>query len=123
MKLMDLMKQGALTTAARENSKNSENSNSKGARLASNLINNNFKNSNNSKNSYSCPLDGEDRAMAYKPAATANAAIPAKDERPLPYLDLDGSLVIPFGCDGRFHYWDGGQSIAETEREVKTWVH
>lgn len=46
-----------------------------------------------------------------------------RQEQPLPYLDLDGSLVIPFGCDGRFHWWNGGQSIAATVREVKKWRH
>ena len=39
-------------------------------------------------------------------------------QRPLPFLDLDGSLVIPFGADPRFAYWQGGQSIAETEAET-----
>lgn len=38
-------------------------------------------------------------------------------------LDLDGSLVIPFGTDPRFHYWAGGQSIAETEKEMRQWKH
>ncbi|MDP2690118.1 MAG: hypothetical protein Q8P48_08415 [Deltaproteobacteria bacterium] len=41
----------------------------------------------------------------------------------LPYFDTDGSVVIPFGCDSRFHYWRGGQSIAETEGELRTWLH
>lgn len=123
MKLMDLMKQGALTTAARENSKNSENSNSKGVRLASNLINNKFKNSNNSNNSYSCALDGEGRTGTHKPAATAIIAIPATEKRLLPYLDRDGALVIPFGSDPRFHWWNGGQLPSETEKEIKSWKH
>ena len=41
----------------------------------------------------------------------------------LPYLDLDGGLVIPFGSDPRFHYWAGGQSIKQTEEEVRGWLH
>ncbi len=43
--------------------------------------------------------------------------------RPLPFLDQYGDLVIPFGSDPRFHYWNGGQSIAETEKEVRIWLH
>jgi len=46
-----------------------------------------------------------------------------KQAQPLPYLDLDGSVVIPFNSDPRFHYWHGGQSIATTEEEVKGWKH
>lgn len=46
-----------------------------------------------------------------------------KETSPLPFFEADGSLVISFGCDGRFHFWDGGQSIADTVREVKAWVH
>ena len=41
----------------------------------------------------------------------------------VPYLDLDGGLIIPFGCDSRYQWWNGGQGIAETERELKQWVH
>ena len=40
-----------------------------------------------------------------------------------PYFASDGSLVIPFGSDPRYHYWRGGQSVAETEKEVAGWVH
>lgn len=46
-----------------------------------------------------------------------------KAQRPLPYFDLDGSLVIPFMADPRFHYWNGGQSIEDTGQEVKAWLH
>lgn len=42
--------------------------------------------------------------------------------KPLPFLDRDGSVIIPFRSDSRFHYWRGGQSIAKTEAEVK-WKH
>lgn len=46
-----------------------------------------------------------------------------KAQRPLPYFDLDGSLVIPFMADPRFHYWQSGQTIEDTGREVKAWLH
>jgi hypothetical protein len=35
-----------------------------------------------------------------------------------PYLMLDGTLVIPFDSPPRFHWWKGGQSIAQTRAEV-----
>jgi hypothetical protein len=33
------------------------------------------------------------------------------DISPLPYFASDGSLVIPFGSDPRYHYWRDGQSV------------
>lgn len=59
-----------------------------------------------------------------------------KSDMPRPYLDSDGSLVIPFGSDPRYHWWLGshcarptpcvgapnamgnGQSVAETMKEI-----
>jgi hypothetical protein len=38
-----------------------------------------------------------------------------------PYLEADGSLVIPFGCDPRYHYWKGGQLVKVTEEEMRQW--
>jgi hypothetical protein len=39
---------------------------------------------------------------------------------PKPYIDTDGNLRIPFDSPARYHWWKGGQSIAETLREVGT---
>lgn len=39
---------------------------------------------------------------------------------PKPYIDTDGNLRIPFDSAARYHWWKGGQSIAETLREVGT---
>ena len=36
----------------------------------------------------------------------------------LPYLTPGGTLVIPFDSPERFHWWKGGQTIAETRVEV-----
>lgn len=36
-----------------------------------------------------------------------------------PYLDYSGTLVIPFSSDRRYHWWNGGQSIAETLKEIE----
>ena len=32
----------------------------------------------------------------------------------LPYINQYGDLVIPFGSDPKYHYWNGGQSIEAT---------
>lgn len=37
----------------------------------------------------------------------------------LPFLTADGTLVIPFDSPERFHWWKGGQSIAETRKELE----
>ncbi|OGQ50780.1 MAG: hypothetical protein A3J24_01530 [Deltaproteobacteria bacterium RIFCSPLOWO2_02_FULL_53_8] len=41
----------------------------------------------------------------------------------VPHFDIDDSLVIPFASDPRFHYWNGGQSVETTEKEVRSWKH
>lgn len=46
-----------------------------------------------------------------------------KSPSPLPFFEADGSLVIPFGSDPRFHWWNGGQLPSETEEELKAWKH
>ena len=40
----------------------------------------------------------------------------------LPYLTPDGVLGIPFDSPERFHWWKGGQGIAETRAEVESWM-
>jgi hypothetical protein len=40
------------------------------------------------------------------------------DER-LPYLTAGGTLVILFASPERYHWWKGGQSVAETLNEVR----
>jgi len=40
------------------------------------------------------------------------------DER-LPFLTAGGDLSIPFDSPERYHWWRGGQSVAETLLEVK----
>src|SRR5262245_24297111 len=37
----------------------------------------------------------------------------------MPYLMPDGTLVIQFDSPERFHWWKGGQSVAETRAEVQ----
>jgi hypothetical protein len=38
----------------------------------------------------------------------------------LPFLTAGGNLVIPFESPARYHWWDGGQSVAATMAEVLT---
>ncbi len=40
----------------------------------------------------------------------------------MPYLAADGTMVIPFNSPERFHWWKGGQSIAETQAEMEAWA-
>lgn len=39
-----------------------------------------------------------------------------------PRITADGVLIIPFDCAPRFHWWNGGQTIAETRRELEATV-
>jgi hypothetical protein len=36
----------------------------------------------------------------------------------VPRINSRGELVIPFDADPRFHWWSGGQSLADTLAEV-----
>jgi hypothetical protein len=35
-----------------------------------------------------------------------------------PYIDNGGELIIPHDCPPKYRYWQGGQSLAETLREL-----
>ena len=70
---------------------------------------------------------GEDFLEKLKDLETAVPSVPsfgvekpptAAGER-LPFLTADGSLSIPFDSPERYHWWKGGQTIAETLCEVK----
>jgi hypothetical protein len=37
----------------------------------------------------------------------------------LPFLTAGGTLSIPFDSPERYHWWRGGQSVAETLAEVR----
>lgn len=41
----------------------------------------------------------------------------------LPYFHLDGGLVIPFGCDPKYHHWAGGMKISKTDEKIRNWKH
>lgn len=37
---------------------------------------------------------------------------------PLPYVDHNGTLIIPFNSPPEYHWWNRGQSIKDTLREL-----
>ena len=56
-----------------------------------------------------------------KPSDGKDSEIPVlgvPEQSPKPYIATDGNLRIPFDSPARYHWWKGGQSIAETLREV-----
>jgi hypothetical protein len=42
------------------------------------------------------------------------------DPTALPYLDKNGELVIPHNCPFKYRWWQGGQSVKETLRELQS---
>ena len=40
-------------------------------------------------------------------------------EPPRPYINNRGNLVIPFSSPRKYHYWRGGQRLADTLREIE----
>lgn len=40
------------------------------------------------------------------------------DPKALPYLDAQGELVLPINAPKRFRWWQGGQSVAQTIKEL-----
>lgn len=67
------------------------------------------------------PSEAQELIEALK-AQKAEAIAYLKESRPLPFLDVDGGLVIPFNSDPRFHWWNGGQLPSVTEKELR-WKH
>jgi hypothetical protein len=47
-------------------------------------------------------------------------AVPTTEQpkQRMPHLLADGTLVIPFDSPERYHWWKGGQSVAQTRSEV-----
>lgn len=50
------------------------------------------------------------------------AVRPSEPGEKLPFLTADGTLSIPFDSPERYHWWKGGQSIAETRNELRAGV-
>ncbi len=37
-----------------------------------------------------------------------------------PYIDANGTIVIPFKIDRKYHFWNGGQPLSDTLLELNT---
>ncbi len=35
-----------------------------------------------------------------------------------PYIDDNGTIVIPFNIDKKYHFWNGGQHLSKTMQEL-----
>ena len=42
-----------------------------------------------------------------------------ESEKPVPYFNSQGDLMIPFDCDPKYQWWVGGQSVRETKEEIR----
>lgn len=59
-----------------------------------------------------------DEPVPSVPSASALPPQPQPPKQRMPHLLADGTLVIPFDSPERYHWWKGGQSIAQTRSEV-----
>lgn len=39
-------------------------------------------------------------------------------DKSYPYIDHSGNVVVPFNADPKYHFWNGGQSLAATLAEI-----
>jgi hypothetical protein len=57
------------------------------------------------------------RLMSAKQDRTST---PPQADQPKPYFTADGTLVIPFNSDQKYHYWKpGGQKLDKTREELR----
>lgn len=40
------------------------------------------------------------------------------DNKSTPYIDNLGNVIVPFNADPKYHFWNGGQSLAATLAEI-----
>jgi len=65
------------------------------------------------------------RPESLKDLETAVPSVPGSESLPpttsghRPFLNAGGDLVIPFASPARYHWWNGGQSVAATLSEIK----
>jgi hypothetical protein len=52
------------------------------------------------------------------PSVPGASARPQPLKQRMPHLLADGTLVIPFDGPERYHWWKGGQSIAQTRQQL-----
>jgi hypothetical protein len=58
------------------------------------------------------------RTATSVPSVPGASAPPQPPKQPMPHLLADGTLVIPFGSPERYHWWNGGQSVSQTRKEL-----
>jgi len=63
-------------------------------------------------------FDGELKDLESGVPSVPTSLQPATGEK-LPFLTAGGDLSIPFDSPERYHWWRGGQSVAQTLQEVK----
>jgi hypothetical protein len=86
-------------------------------------------------NIYTCGAENQDRDVCIEiQGVPVRASVPSEPGPRLveseqgvrgvrmPYLTPGRTLVIPFDSAERFHWWKGGQSVAETRAEVERWM-
>lgn len=59
-----------------------------------------------------------DEPVPSVPGASAQPPQPQRPQQRMPHLLADGTLVIPFDSPERYHWWRGGQPVAQTRAEV-----
>lgn len=52
------------------------------------------------------------------PIRSSETDVSTPASAPMPCLDSGGDLLIPVDSDSRYHWWNGGQSISVTLREL-----
>lgn len=57
-----------------------------------------------------------------KPVEIGPVAEPVIDY-PVPYINENGSLRIPFNCAPKYRHWAGGQSLVQTLAEIEAPLH
>jgi hypothetical protein len=72
----------------------------------------------------SCHTVASQEERAPKPAVQVASLNPEQHQQNrirrvrFPYIDATGTVIIPFDSPEKYHWWDGGQSVAETRAEL-----
>jgi hypothetical protein len=66
----------------------------------------------------SVPEDEHDFDLDEPVPSVPTVEPPQPPKQRMPHLLADGTLVIPFDSPDRYHWWKGGQSVAQTRQEL-----
>jgi len=50
---------------------------------------------------------------------SAEGVPPVPEPEHAPYIAPDDTVVIPFSSPRRYHWWNGGQSLSQTRKEIE----